>query len=525
MKAIAASLNSAAPQISKATVWSFLWPLVFFALVWLEVVKHLKSEWSFNPQYSYGWSVPFLSLYLIWRRWPERPLGRPPASRAWPVVLILFSAFLFFPARFIGEANPDWRLLSWILTMAAVTGSLGVVYLAGGRPWVRHFAFSICFILVAVPWPMFIEQFVTQNLMRAVTAINVLFLNIAGIPALRLGNVIEVGSGLIGIEEACSGVRSLQATFMISLFLGELYSFKASRRILLVMAGALLAFLCNLVRTAILVWMGAEQGAGAIHAWHDPAGFSILLVTLFGLWLVSLLMRRRAGGEIPGSHPAGRNYPEHLSRLLLISAALWLVFTEGAVQVWYRIHQSPLANSRWSVRWPSAEEAYRSVPISSEAENLLRYNKGGGAVWKEADGRKWLMYFFQWLPGRTAALFIKTHRPDICLPASGITMVSDKGIQLINVNNVNLPVRSYRFDDHNVPLHVFYCYWDARASYENARAAAEEDWTPRGRVRAALRGRRELGAQMLEVVVWGYEDDVEAQAALRKQLTKIVVQG
>jgi hypothetical protein len=104
-------------------------------------------------------------------------------------------------------------------------------------------------------------------------------------------------------------------------------------------------------------------------------------------------------------------------------------------------------------------------------------------------------------------------------------MDKDNGIQLVNVNGVNLPVRSYRFDDHGVPLHVFYCYWDARASYENARAAAEEDWTPRGRVRAAVRGRRELGAQMLEVVVWGYEDYAEAQAALRKQLTQIVVHG
>ena len=102
---------------------------------------------------------------------------------------------------------------------------------------------------------------------------------------------------------------------------------------------------------------------------------------------------------------------------------------------------------------------------------------------------------------------------------------SDNGIRLLNVNGVNLPVRSYRFDDHSAPLHVFYCYWDARSSYENVRAAEEEDWTPRGRIRAALRGRRELGAQMLEVVVWGYEDDSEARAALLQHLTQMVARG
>jgi len=29
---------------------------------------------------------------------------------------------------------------------------------------------------------------------------------------------------------------------------------------------------------------------------------------------------------------------------------------------------------------------------------------------------------------------------------------------LLRFNGVNLPVRSYRSDDHGAPLHVFYCY-------------------------------------------------------------------
>ena len=135
------------------------------------------------------------------------------------------------------------------------------------------------------------------------------------------------------------------------------------------------------------------------------------------------------------------------------------------------------------------------------------------------------MYFFRWLPGRTAALFVKTHRPDVCLPASGMTLVSDNGIQLLDVNGVKLPVRSYRFDSRGIPLHVFYCYWDARSSYESTKAANEEDWTAQGRIRAALRGRREIGAQMLELVVWGYENDAEARAALQHQLGQIVTAG
>ena len=54
--------------------------------------------------------------------------------------------------------------------------------------------------------------------MHLATGINVSLLNLLEPPAVQQGNVIEVGSALIGIEEACSGVRSMQATLMVSLF-------------------------------------------------------------------------------------------------------------------------------------------------------------------------------------------------------------------------------------------------------------------------------------------------------------------
>ncbi len=524
MKATVARADAAPLMTSGTAVWPCAAAVFAFAILWFEVINQLRSEWSVNPQYGYGWVVPFVAFFLLWKLWPDRPPATPPSSGFWPRTLIVICAFLLLPVRFLSEANPDWRLLSWGIALMAVAISLSFVFLIGGLPWLRHFAFPFLFFLVAVPWPTQFEQFVVQNLMRSVTAINVFILNMAGIPAMARGNVIEVGSGLIGIEEACSGVRSLQATLMISLFLGGLYSFSMARRILLVAFGLVLAFVCNLARTALLVWVGANHGASAIQSWHDPAGLSILLVCLFGLWVVSLELWRRRPAETPAG-PSDRNLSAIFPSSFFISLALWMLLVEGSVQAWYGAHQSPMAGSRWDVHWPSAEATCRSVPVGAEAESLLRYNEGGGATWSGSDGHEWMMYFFRWLPGRTAALFVKTHRPDICLPASGMTLVSDSGIRLMNVNGVNLPVRSYRFEDRGAPLHVFYCYWDARSSGEQPGAGEKEDWTPRGRIRAAVRGWREIGAQMLELVVWGYDDDDAAGAAVHRQLTQIVVPG
>src|SRR5947207_4087234 len=273
-------------------------------------------------------SVPLLAFYLFWNRWLNRPAHAPPASTGFPIALILFCATLFLLIRFLAEANPDWRLLSWGLAFVVVIISLLFVYLIGGRAWLRHFAFPFLFFLVAVPWPVRIEQVIIQDLMRAVTGLNVIFLQLAGVPALQHGNVIEVGAGFIGIEEACSGVRSLQATLMVSLFLGELYSFRTSRRLILIGIGALLAFVCNVVRTALLVWAGTTKGIQSIEAWHDPAGLTILMVCLFGLWIASLIMIRRGNVSLIASKIDNQRAPIRLNWILLSALAIWFVLVE-----------------------------------------------------------------------------------------------------------------------------------------------------------------------------------------------------
>ncbi|MBA3963012.1 MAG: exosortase/archaeosortase family protein [Chthoniobacterales bacterium] len=515
-----AEARALAPRAA-ATTRDFPWPLllavVAFGFLWWEIISQLSSEWSLNPQYGYGWTVPFLALVLFWQRWSRRPDVAAPKFSGLTIALFLLAALALFPARLIAVANPDWRMLDWIMALAVVTISLGALQLAGGFPTLQHFAFPVLFFLVAVPWPVQIEQFVVQHLMRADAAITIGILNVIGTLAVQHGNVIELPTGQVGIDDACTGVRSLQATFMIALFLGAFYRMNLRRRFLLIVIAAGLAFVCNIGRTFLLCEIAASNGLEAIHRWHDPAGFTILFICVFALWGVSLWLQAPL---LPNDQKKSEGWllPNPGWSLALL---VWLGLTEIAVAAWYAPRHHELS-AAWSIAWPTSEQGYETQPIPAAAAELLRYNEGGAALWRSADERRWMMYSFHWLPGRTAALFVKNHRPDICLPASGLTMQHESGVHVVRANGIDLPIRAYRFDNNGQPLHIFYCYWDGRSSYTDA-AAATEDWTARGRLHSAWQGKRELGARMFELAVWGHENDAEAETALQRELEKVVL--
>jgi exosortase/archaeosortase family protein len=306
--------------------------------LWFRLIDHLRVEWSVNPQYGYGWAVPFLCAYLLWQSLRTGAERSPPgissprrlhtSASGIPIFKLptlifylpfMFGALLYAPTRLIEEANPEWRLVSWALAVEVVGLTLLFAYaLEGVRgqldSWrsepgesrtelppsnfnLRSAAFAICFFMVAVPWPTVIEGPLIQTLTRANASATVELMQLAGIPAVQRGNVIEIATGIVGIDEACSGIRSFQAALMISLFLGGLYRLNVSLRIGLVVAGFVMSFVFNVGRTTLLVWVASRQGVAAISTWHDPAGVVILLCCFFGLWVLAVWLRKPGLGD------------------------------------------------------------------------------------------------------------------------------------------------------------------------------------------------------------------------------------
>ncbi len=122
-----ATVSTAIPASSTASRTVDWFAVGALGLLWLEIVSRLRLEWSVNPQYGYGWTVPFLAAYIFWRRSQRLPAPESPATTLLPDALMLAAGLLLVPVRLIQEANPDWRILSWAMALAGVVISLGAV--------------------------------------------------------------------------------------------------------------------------------------------------------------------------------------------------------------------------------------------------------------------------------------------------------------------------------------------------------------------------------------------------------------
>lgn len=488
--------------------------LAVAALLWLWLCWHLHYTWELDDQYRYGWAVPFLALLLLHARWRERPAPGRSFSRAAEIVQWALLATLL-PVRVIEEANPDWRLLSWLFALIVVTYTLALFYRAGGRAWLGHFAFPVCFALVSVPWLVQFEQVVVQTLTRAVAGAAVEIAGWLGLGAYQLGNVIQLRNGFVGVDEACSGVRTLQTAIMVSLFLGELLRMNSSRRVLLVAISCAWVFVCNVARAATLVGIAGCRGFDALHHAHDIVGTVVMLAGLGGIAAAAFLLRNE---RVARAHAAVGSTAAPVASLVETNVAIvWILVVFAATECWYRAHERDLiVLPSWRVDWPTDA---RPLPIADSTRAILRYNDASSAVWRAASAAEWWGFYARWQPHRTAAQLVRSHSPEICLPAIGRTFERELEPLRVDVAGMSLPFRLYRFTQNGQPLFVFVCVQEDKVA--RGRVMFPE-WSARGRLEAAWTGRRNLGQRLLELAELGASDAADAIRDAERLLPTLV---
>jgi hypothetical protein len=202
-------------------------------------------------------------------------------------------------------------------------------------------------------------------------------------------------------------------------------------------------------------------------------------------------------------------------------ALAWLALIFAGTEIWYRSHERQLIERpSWQVSWPAGNDTIAALPIPESTRVILRYDDAKTAAWEQPRGVHWWSFFAHWKPQRAALQLVRSHSPEICLPAIGRNFRMARPDVNVRAGPVALDFRSHEFQQNGQPLFIFVCIQEDKRVASGPADTGE--WNLRGRLRAALDGKRNLGQRLLEVAILGLDDFSQASEALSKTVTEIL---
>ncbi len=519
--------------------------MALLAAIWLLVCLQLSMSWRINPQYAHGWLVPFICLYLAFKT--NHPSITSTASKdrkkpnLWLWILGSLSIILFFPAWIIREANSDWRLINVVLVGLAMLTTVAMLHNDGGWGRVKALAFPILFFLVAVPLPLAKELEITLWLQGRVSEIIVDLLLLLGYHVELQGHVINAPPfGQVGVDEACSGIRGLQASLVVSLFLGHYFRFSLSHRLQFCFLGLAFALFANVARAFFLAIFAARGKLDFVAKWHDTAGLVETLCILIALFICSQLLKGRTErsslGEETYDWGAIRTAPPlgfSIGGLTVIAATLIVSYFHYYLKEKHMEDVPTLqidfaTGSVFSVENEPSQQI-RTQLHYEEAQSIQWQAKGEGQEEFDPTLEYWQGFACSWAKGGACKAVLSTHSPDACLPLTGLKPSPGKlPDHIVNVGNYKVPFECYQFE-HDLVLEdrkikqtvfVFRCFWPKKIEGDKFPSFPQGGYDFKNRVLSTWEGRRNTGGTMIALCVTNVKTKTEALAKLQAQVSE-----
>jgi len=252
--------------------------LFCIGILYYPVFQTLVYDWTYDPDFSHGFLIPFISLYLVWQKADE--LERlPVAPRNFGILVIIGGLVLLI----IGNLAAEYfaQRVSFLIIVS------GIILFLLGRQHLKQLAFPIVFLIFMIPIPSILMLKLTFPMQLFAAKVASATLQLLDIPVLREGNVIHLVENTLEVERACSGIRSLISLLAIGTVLAYFITKVTWQRAVVILSCFPIAIATNAFRvtmTGVLAnYYGMKAAEGFFH------GFSGMVLYFAGLILVGIV--------------------------------------------------------------------------------------------------------------------------------------------------------------------------------------------------------------------------------------------
>ena len=288
------------PAASQGTSEEFipLW-IVFAGLCFLygpSFIDLFEGLWS-TPEQAHGPIVLAVSLWLLYRQWPE--MLRASAIQkgsiiGWPLLVVGLAFYLVGRSQHI--------LVLEIGSFVLVVGAVCLLMLGGHA--LRAQWFALLFMLFMIPLPGVVVDGLTMPMKSAVSWACEQTLHLLGYPIARSGVILHIGQYKLLVADACAGLHTLFSLEALGLLYLKLSRSEAAfRNVALAFLVIPISFAANVIRviflTLITFHFGDAAGQGFLHGFAGLVLFMTALALIVGadIALRSLSYRMRAAAN------------------------------------------------------------------------------------------------------------------------------------------------------------------------------------------------------------------------------------
>ncbi|HTL56896.1 MAG TPA: exosortase/archaeosortase family protein [Candidatus Limnocylindrales bacterium] len=258
-------------------------------LVWMYDAFTRNGQDLLNSDEAYGLLIPFVVLALFW--WKRRELLSL-ELRVWPPGLALVATGLGFHVLGYLVQQPRLSIIGMF------TGVYGLIGLAWGPASLKASTFPFFLFVFCIPLGSLVEP-ITFRLRLLVSQLVVLISHfILAIDVERDGTILMDATRHYQYEvaAACSGIRSLLATFALAVILAFVSLRKPWKRLVMIASAVPLAVMGNLLRMLAIIIaaeLGGQEWGNRVHEGGPFGIFSLLpyVPAFLGLLVLEYYLR------------------------------------------------------------------------------------------------------------------------------------------------------------------------------------------------------------------------------------------
>ena len=266
--------------------------VIGFFFLYSHAVVTLISDWSNDPNFSHGFFIVPMALYMVWVKKEKLAVIKPAPSNLGLVII-----FLGMIIHLVGHTGAELFLIrfSMIVTLA------GILVFFLGWAFLRALIIPVLFLTLMIPIPAIIWNKLAFPLQLLAARFSAGLIHFIQIPVFREGNILQLANTSLEVVDACSGLRSLTSLIALTALFAYIAPLTSLKKWVLFLSAIPIAVAVNVFRltftAAMAFWISPDMAHGFLHDLSGMFIFVGALALVYLVFYISMVIEKRQKTE------------------------------------------------------------------------------------------------------------------------------------------------------------------------------------------------------------------------------------